>query len=337
MNMMSEHPDQMPEDRGEDAERWFVRMQRGDCTREERLACRRWQAASPANAAAYARVEALYRASADFGLDPGYRASARMARERAERAGRRRRRVRRWGASLSAAAVLVLAVGVGWRVWDPAQPEQRHATAVGERRTLTLDDGSRVQLDTDTALTVRYGRMHRDIVLEQGRAQFAVASAPRRPFVVRAGDGSVRAVGTEFQVRRHDASVLVTLLEGVVEVSTQVAGRGAPARSATLAPGEQLSLGADGLWSRDAVDAEAAQGWTRGELIFRQRPLHELLEEANRYTAVKIRIGDPALNDLRVSGVFESDDQASLLQAIEHVLSLRAEQVSPYEIVLHRQ
>lgn len=332
--MMSEVPDRMPEDQSDAAERWFVRMQRSDCTREERLACQRWREASPANAAAYARVEHLYRVSRDFQQNPTYRATARAARERAERAGRLRRRTRRWAASLSTAAVLVLAIGLGWRFWDPAQPEQHYVTAVGEQRTLTLDDGSSLKLDTGSAVTVRYSRRYRNVLLEQGRAQFSVAPAPRRPFVVQAGAGKVQAVGTEFQVRKHNATVQVTLLEGVVTVTAPATGQSAETRTATLSPGEQLNFDSVDLWARTKANLDVAQGWTRGELVFRQRPLRELLEEANRYSAVKIRIGDPSLNDLRISGVFDSNDQTSLIQAIEHVLHLHAEQTSPQEIVL---
>lgn len=336
MNTKTEHPDRLHANAGGEAERWFMRMQRADCSADERAACQRWRSAHPDNAAAYAQVERLYRLSGEFALDPARRADARDARLRAERAGRFRRRFRQ-GASLGAVAVLVLAVGVGWLRWDPRQPERHFATAIGERRAIALDDGSRVQLDTDSAITVRYSRKRRDVVLEQGRAQFAVAPSPRRPFMVLAGDGAVRAVGTEFQIYKRDASVLVTLLEGAVTVSMPSQGSAGAARTATLAPGERLAFDETGLWNADTIDPAAAQAWIRGELAFRQRPLLELLEESNRYTATKIRIGDPSLGDLRVSGVFDSDDQASLIQALEHVLSLRAERVSGDEIVLHRR
>jgi len=336
MNTSKQHPQWVDANGGDEAERWFMRMQGADCSADERAACRNWLAASPHNAAAYAQVERLYRLSGDFALDSEKRTAAREVRLRAERAGRIRRRMR-WGASLGTAAVLALAVGIGWLRWDPAQPERQFATALGERSAIVLDDGSRVQLDTDSAVTVRYSRKRRDVLLDRGRAQFEVMPSSRRPFTVRVDAGVVRAIGTEFQVYRRDTSVLVTLLEGAVSVSLPPQGDGSATRTATLASGERLAFGPDGLWRTDVVDPDTAQGWTRGELVFRQRPLLELLEESNRYTAGKIRIGDPSLGELRVSGVFDSDDQASLLQALEHVLSLRAERVSADEIVLHRR
>lgn len=315
-----------------EAERWFARLLASDCTAAERAACQRWQDADPVNAAAYAQVERISQRATAFRFQPQYRAAAREIRERAARAGRRRG-IARWGLSLAAAASAVLAIGLGWRVWNPAQPEQHYVTTTGERRTLDLDDGSRVLLDTDSAVTVRYSRKHRDVVLERGQADFSVASAPQRPFVVQAGGGAVRAVGTRFQVRRHADSVQVSLLEGVVTVTaTPPAGQ---QRNITLAPGEELRFDSGQLWAKGNVDLEAAQGWPQGELVFRERPLPELIEEMNRYTPVKLRIGDPALNELRFSGVFYENDQDSLLQALEQVWSVRAEKVSAHEIVLH--
>lgn len=324
--------DEPPERVMVEAERWFARMLASNCTAAERAACQRWQAASPVNANAYAQVERISQRATAFRFQPQYRAAAREIRERAARAGRRRSTLR-WGLSLGAAASAVLALGLGWRVWDPAQPEQRYATTLGERRTQTLDDGSRVLLDTDSTVAVRYSRKHRDVVLERGRAEFSVAPAPQRPFVVHAGSGAVRAVGTRFQVRRHADSVLVSLLEGVVTVTaTPAAGE---QRNTTLAAGEQLNFDTGQLWAKGNVDLEAAQGWPQGELVFRERPLPELVEEMNRYTPVKLRIGDPSLNTLRFSGVFYENDQDSLIQALEQVWSVRAERVSPREIVLH--
>lgn len=337
MNTDSPHSRQQAASR--EAERWFIRLQSRDCTAADRLACRDWQAADPANAAAYARVEGIFHRSADLRGQPDFLAMAREARASTARRRRLRERLR-WSMPLAAAAVLVVAIGIGWQLHDPAQPERSFATVVGERRTLTLDDGSSVLLDTDSAVTVRYSRKHRDLVLEHGQAQFTVAPAPQRPFVVQAGSGSVRAVGTQFQVRKRADNVQVVLMEGVVTVSALASGSGnaGDARTATLAPGEQLSFDSGPLWATRSVDLdEVAHGWTRGELMFKQRPLPELLEEMNRYTPIKLRLGDPSLQDLKVTAVFYDNNQAALIRALELGWSLRAERVSPDEIVLYRR
>src|SRR3546814_9453937 len=107
--------------------------------------------------------------------------------------------------------------------------------------------------------------------------------------------------------------------------------------STILTPGQRRNFDAGVLWTIARSDTDTALGWTRGELIFRQRTLHELLDEANRYSTAQIHVGEASLYDLRVSGVFDNSDQASLLQALEAVLPVRAERVSEREIVLHRR
>lgn len=322
----------MDHDRSDQAEYWYQRMHAVDCTSAERVEFERWRAQHPQHAAAYEHTEYLYHRAADLRLDPHWQSVAKATKRRVARAARVRRAVR-W--SVPIAAVLVLALGIGWRTWDPAQPEQRYATTVGERRTLTLDDGSSVVLDTDSAVAVRYSRKHRNLILEHGQAQFSVALQPQRPFVVQAGEGAVRAVGTQFQVRKRDAGVRVTLLEGVVTVSAPDATSGGPDHVVTLAAGDQVSFGNGQPWNRRPADISAAEGWIRGEQIFDRRPLREVIEEMNRYTEVKLRLADPSLNELPVSGAFYDNDQDSMIRALELGWSLRAERTSPTSIVLH--
>lgn len=321
-------------DRGDQAEYWYQRVHAVDCTREEHARFKQWQDESPEHVAAYARTEHLYHRAADLRLDPQWRAAGQAARRRTAQAASRRRSLQ-WG--LSIAAMLVLTIGIGWRLWDPAQPEQHYATATGERRNVILEDGSSIVLDTDSALSVHYSRKHRNLVLQRGQAQFSVTKAPDRPFVVQAGGGAVRAVGTQFQVRKRDSHIQVTLLEGVVTVAATAVTPNASVRTATLAAGEQLSFDDARLWQKASVNLEAAKGWTHGELVFERRPLAEMIDEMNRYTTAKIRLGDPSLRDLRVSGAFYDNDQESLIGALEMGWSLRAERVSDKEIVLHRR
>lgn len=330
---MRTNPPKADRDRSDQAEYWYQRVHAADCTRQERERFRRWQVECPEHAAAYARTEYLYHRAADLRLDPKWRVQAREARQRTEQASRHRRTLR-WG--LSAAATLVLALGLGARVWDPVQPEQRYATATGERRTLALDDGSSVVLDTDSLLTVRYSRSQRHLHLERGQAQFTVLNAADWPFIVQAGGGTVRAIGTRFQVRKDTAAVRVTLLEGVVTVTAPLWPPGSGERSATLAAGQQLSFDGDQLWFLSPADLEIAYGWTQGGFVFEGLSLAEMIEEMNRYTSTKIRMGDSSLRDLQVNGAFYDNDQDSLIQALEQGWSLRAEYLSPNEIVLYR-
>jgi transmembrane sensor len=161
-----------------------------------------------------------------------------------------------------------------------------------------------------------------------------VAADPDRPFLVKAGPGTVRDIGTTFQVSRIDGQVNVGLLEGRVDVSV---GSGADVRRSELAPGEQINIDGNGaIGSRQPLDLAAAHAWPQGDLVFRQRRLDELLVEMNRYSQVQLRLGDPALGSLQVSGVFHAGDQEALVAALERGWSLRAQRQGAEEIVLSR-
>ncbi len=318
-----------------EAARWLARLQRRDCTAAERVALQRWQAADPANAVAYAEVEAVYRQSAQVELDPAQRTVVDAMRAKTARRAQQRR-IGHWSMGLGVAAVLMVAIGIGWRTWDPIQSHQTYASRIGEQQTVTLDDGSGLLLDTDSSVEVQYSRKRRNVVLERGQAQFTVAAAPERPFVVQAGEAAVRAIGTQFQVRRDSQGVQVSLLEGVVEVTASPSTPGGAERIVRLAPGEQLALVANGRWATRPLDRESTEGWTRGELVFRQASLSEVVAEMNRYTPVKLRLADPTLNEIRLSGVFYGNDQDSLVDVLQGMWPLRAEHKDD-EILIHRR
>lgn len=334
------------------AERWFVRLRADGCGARERAAFERWLAADPAHAQAYREVEGVWQASVDLLQDPALAAARAAAHRRTAHPRLRRRRPFAW----AAAAVLVLGVGLGLGAYlrHPAAPSTvPYATRIGEQRSLRLADGSEVRLDTDTAIDVRYGDRERRVALTRGRAEFGVARDPGKPFVVDTAAGSVRALGTRFQVRVegrdadavHDGAAdrdgrgraTVLLLEGSVAV-TAAAGRGDAPRTETLEPGEELAFAAEGgEWRKRASDLDFAQGWTRGDLVFNERPLSELLAEANRYTTTQLRLADRALGDIRISGVFHAGDQAAMLLSLRHGWGLQAGPAEHGEILLSRR
>ncbi len=322
------------EDHSDRAEYWYQRIHADNCTEGERVRFEQWKAERPEHARAYLRTDYLYHLAADLRRDPTWSAEGRAVRRRTARVARRRRTVR-W--SLSAAAVLLLVLGVGWRVWVPAQHAQHYVTATGERSTFTLADGSRVILDANSELSVRYSDERRDVTLEYGQAQFTVAHNTARPFIVHVGGGAVRAVGTQFQVRRRDAITLVTLLEGVVRVAGPSTASRKGKRTATLVAGEQLRFSKGSVWTRGPADLNAARSWTHGKLVFDHRRLAAVIEEMNSYSTLKIGLRDKALGNLSVSGAFKSGDQESLIGALETGLSLRVKRISPTRVELYRR
>jgi transmembrane sensor len=234
-----------------------------------------------------------------------------------------------WRAALAAASLL-LAV-MGGAVWFMLQPTQ-YRTGVGERRVVTLDDGSSVSLDAGTTVDVAYSRNARDLWVEQGRAQFAVVKDPLRPFSVHAGSKLVVATGTVFSVERLLGAVHVILYQGHValfDATTQnyrpIAVR-EPARKHTqtlLSPDQQVTL-ADAdhasnqpVVSAAPVDPVLSLDWQRGQMTFSDAPLPVVVQRMNRYAALPLRIGDEEARDIRVSGVFRAGDIEALIQGLE--------------------
>ncbi|MBO9664576.1 FecR domain-containing protein [Dokdonella sp.] len=314
---------------------WFARLLAPDCSERDREDFEAWCAASDDHAAAFAAVADCHFAAAELKDDLRVRAATRAARHSAGSSGRRFLPARApW---LAAAAVLMLAVAAGswWMIGGRKIEPVRYATAVGERRAVELADGTRLQLDTDTEVRAAFGPASRELTLERGRVRIDVAQDAQRPLSVRSGPGVVHDIGTQFQVERRDGGVTVTLFSGLVSVA--LAEPAAAAENVVLAPGETLRLDDRGRFGRpEPVDLDAASDWTRGVLAFKERRLADLLEEMNRYSETKIRVDDPELSTLLVSGVFRVDDQASLLQALQTGWSLRAQRVSEHEIVLSR-
>ena len=313
------------------AEHWFARLRSEDCTPMERLSFQHWRT-RPENATAYRQTEALWRDAGDLKHHASIEAlSAEVLAQTAPRRG-----FARWsGLSRSlalAASVAMVAVALGFgRVM--MEGGSVYATGLGEQRTVALQDGSRVTLNTDTRLKVNFSESRRDLVLLSGEALFDVAHDPTRPFLVTAGLGSVTAIGTRFQVRREVGEVQVTLLEGRVRVDSAEAP--APVE---MAPGEQVRIAkTNPEITRHKIDSEAALSWTSGRLIFRSTPLAEAVAEVNRYAKTKIRIADASLESLRISGTFVTGDSELLAAALQTDMPVKAEFSGDAEIVLRRR
>ncbi|HUD40371.1 MAG TPA: FecR domain-containing protein [Dokdonella sp.] len=310
---------------------WQARLKAPDCSATDRDAFERWCAADPVHVDVWLDVAALDEAAAGLGDTPAIAAAARPARRGTAHAQHRRRW--RSGISVAAAAVLMLAAGlIGWLDPFAGVATAEYATAIGEQRALTLADGTQVRLDTDTALGVRIDDAERVLEVRRGRVDLTVA-ADTRPFEVYAGRGRVRDIGTRFQVEHRDLRVTVAVLEGAVGVRLTDGTAGETA----LAPGQRVGYGDSGpLAQVEPFDPEHAEAWTRGELIFSDRRLDEVLTEINRYTATPLRLADPSLGAMRISGVFRPSDTASLLAALDAGWSLHARHTADGAIELAR-
>lgn len=271
------------------------------------------------DAAAQAEMERLWSVTGVLAGDPRLRAAIDADLARYPPLSRLRR-----FAPIAAALVLTLAGGgtIGWLGLADAPPRTAEAappsaaTEVGQRKRLVLADSSSVALDTDSAIAVRIDAALRAVTLQRGRAFFRVTKDPARPFVVTAGDKRVRAVGTAFEVRLDGGEVIVTVTEGVVEVTERTESR-RPAHTARVDAGTQLVALARNDWAIHRIDPELATSWMRGRLSFVDEPLERAVAEMNRYTRQKLVFRDGVVPDARILGVFRAGDTQALAQAIE--------------------
>lgn len=308
----------------EQAVAWYARLQAPDCRPEERAQFRFWLAESAEHTRAYASVERLLRElDARSTWDPALNAMADVALLEPTPADSFIDAWRQRLLPLAAAAAVVLALFVSLTVRDvvTVDPQRAVFNTVEEPRSMLLSDGTTTSLDRDTEVTVQMRAHERAIELTQGRALFEVAHDTQRPFTVTAGSMRVTALGTRFQVQHEGAAVIVTLEEGSVEVVGEVNGE---SRRERLRPGEQLRLAQNPeRWEKISLDTETATSWSRGRHVFRNTRLGDAVVEVNRYAQVPVRLDDPVLADLTVSGNFIVGDSTLILSAFAAALPIR--------------
>jgi transmembrane sensor len=340
----------------EQAAERFVANDDGPLDARDSTALAAWLKASPAHVEALLGVAAIARDLPELRRDPEYSVEALIERARNEEdrtilplrsppvllAGTES--TRRWQmAALS--MVILAAVGVGFLwMWNlrsggPASPfsgtsavhfETRH----GEQRTWRLADRTLVHLNTDSAVTIRYGKTERLVMLTSGQAEFEVAHEPDRAFRVFARSAEVIAIGTKFDVRLDDDGTVVTMVEGRIAVGPSSmwgqraanSGDDEPARFVELGPDQQIKL-VSGQWPSRviAVDSQRDTAWLRRQIVFDHEPLKMVAAEFNRYAPKPIAITTPALQNLQISGTFATDDIEAFIAFLRSLKGVRVE------------
>ena len=218
------------------------------------------------------------------------------------------------GVMLTAAAAVAL---VFWLA-RPREQVENVATSVAHRQTLTLVDGTKVELNAQTGILVEIGRTERHVRLASGEAFFSVSKDASRPFIIETPAGSVRVTGTQFDVRTETASALeVTVLEGTVQVRPGEAS--APA--VLLTAGNALSSGPAGVGVRSLSSSELnnALAWREGKIFFQGTPLREALARFARYHGRGIT-ATPEVAGLLIGGRYSLDDLDGFLSDVEDAL-----------------
>lgn len=301
-----------------------------------------WLNASPLNDAAWRRVHGawnLLEAHEDSDQAAELRRQA-LADADASRASAPMRWWSSMGVGRQAAAALVLVIVGMLGMWSITRPET-YRTDSGERRVVTLSDQSRVTLDADTEVQVRYSKQRRDLALLRGQARFDVAHDASRPFSVVARDRQIVALGTSFNVDLVGQELLVTLLKGRIVVLPESANielhdsssqgikaeaLAAPSRTSIveLTAGEQLVVPVDATPSVVPVSTARVSAWESGHLVFDDEPLESVAERMSHYSSRRLIIADARAAQVRVSGFFNAGDTDGFVSIITEYLPVNA-------------
>lgn len=280
---------------------WLVRFQSGENSAETRLAFEQWRSLSPVHAAAWQRAEAVL---STFGRVPtpiGRRTLSGLAKPD------RRRAIK----ALGLFAIATPAVWLAWQHEPWAEWSADLHTATGEQKTLELADGTRLVLNTDSAVDVSFTATVRRLRLIKGEILVTTARDPSptpRPFVVQTAQGSIRPIGTRYSVRQLADETHAAVFEGAIEINTLGGAQ------TILHAGEYGQFQASRIGSKGMVDNTDSL-WEHGMLVARNMPLGELIKELGRYRPGILRC-HPAVADMRVSGAFplrNTDESLDLL------------------------
>lgn len=306
--------------------RWFLRVREPDCSEDERHAFDRWLAADPVHQGEYAAVVATWNRIDAVATQPSLELERRLKQAMAlQGIGQRRAQngagsgasLRRWTAI---AAMIVLVSGTAWWWISFAVTATGYHTARGEQRTVTLADGTIMEMNTDTAVTVRLWGRGRQIIVEVGEAYFTVAHDPARPFEVVASDGHIHDIGTQFSVYKQTDRVLVAVESGSVRIDLPTDGA-TPSDGHVVGAGERAVYMTTGLWSKiDQVEPAQIAAWRQGTLRFDGISLAEAITEVERYRSGKILLADPALGATRIRGVFSSRNLDEFFTALPNIV-----------------
>lgn len=321
----------------EEAGLWCIRMADGSMTDDEQAAFETWLSQSDHHRRAFEDVVRTWHGIDEISLQPDIIAFRSEALDGFGATNRRRWAGRFSGyrqifAVAASLVLMLLAYGIYAQFAFAS-----YVTATGERRVIVLDDGSRVSLDADTNVRVRYGSSRRELQLVQGRAKFDVAKDPLRPFTVTAANRMVIATGTEFSVELLGRKVHVILYEGHVAVLSDrdkrlgAVPKNAPDGEARMAdemltPGRELV--AEIATEQTKIlptDPALTLTWEAGLLSFADEPLQSAVERMNRYSQQKLAIGTAAAARTPVNGVYSAGNSAAFIEGVTSVSPLRVE------------
>jgi len=289
----------------EQAVDWMLRIEDGLSPADQR-AFDAWLAQDPAHEAAFDRARATFRdAERAMQADP----------DRTKRSVRRKTRA---GPAAILLACLLLGGGLFAFLDGPLYLTADVVSASDEMPSVDLPDGTRVQLNARSAIVRNYTADARIVTLLAGEGYFEVAADPSRPFIVKAGDLRVEALGTAFNVNLAAGRAEVTVTESTVSVRDSHEDA-----AVVLAPGMRVATDPDGhIGAVEAVPDEALVPWRSGRLVFEERPLPQVVAELARHLPGRVVVANPRLSGRTISGSFELADPAAALESFAAAFGL---------------
>jgi len=288
---------------------WFNRLRADRVSESDRRAFEAWIHDDPAHARAFEEIQQLW---------DGISGLPEVRRRRRKAVTRR---------MVGKGALAVALIGGTWGLYR-THPFADYRTGVGERRIVTLADGSRVELSTSTVLSVDMRPALRRISLHKGEAFFEVRPGADRPFVVETGSGRVTALGTAFSVAETEDHMLVTVTQHAVRID-------AAARYQRVEAGMQAAFDTRGIAAPAAVDASEALAWREGRLIFVNSRLGNVVSALNRWRSGHLAVINDALAEHPVTLIVNLEDVDDALRQLQDALPLTLTNVTPYLTLIH--
>ncbi|CAD6877225.1 hypothetical protein [Methylomonas albis] len=309
----------------EQAEYWLALRESPFYDSEQEKLWQAWLAASRENLEAWQQTQRFFRRVET--LNPAHlsRIERRVQKASGTAAAKAGRGLWAW----PIAACLMLALCLGWAFNAGYFADFR--TGTGELRKIQLSDGSTVILNTASSLSVAFSERQRVIHLHGGEAYFKVAADAARPFEVLSSGGRVRALGTAFDIKQWQGNLAVT----VYEHSVRVAFSGGETLE-RLAEGQRVVSAGGKTGVPEAVNLKQAAAWQERRLVFKEKPLQQVIDDLNRYRPGKILIADSALAGHLVTGVFDANEPEAALSVIEKTLSVSETRLTDALVVLRR-
>jgi len=298
------------------ASQWLERVHAGNWTGEDQAALEEWLARSHLNRAAYWRLEAAW-------VDASRLTALGAARFPEEAAARG---IAPLALKIAAGFAVAAALGFGATQMAFKPATETYRTSIGGRELVRFEDGTEIELNTDTVLRTRMTTGERTVWLDRGEAYFHVRHDAAHPFTVQIGDRRITDLGTEFVVQHDAAMTEVDVVKGRVRFDTPDVQ--SEVKTAMLGQGDTATASAVSMFIAKKSQDELADelSWRRGVLVFRHTALGDAVNEFNRYNTIKLTIADPAAAAMPIGGVFRTDNLEDFTRAVQAVLGLSVRQ-----------